>query len=124
MTPRSAAVLTAAAALLSTAGCGSAGGGRAPTRPASATAAPAMRTQSVRIAGFEYRPARIVARRGSRVRWTNRDSANHTVSFRRGPGDRGNLDHGEHRAARFSRAGTYRYVCQYHPGMHGTVVVR
>ena len=36
----------------------------------------------------------------------------------------GEVDPGKHRQARFTRVGRYTYVCEYHPGMHGTVVVR
>jgi plastocyanin len=79
---------------------------------------------TVRIAGFAYRPGTITVAPGTRVRWVNRDIANHTVTFRRGPGDLGDIDRGRARAVRFTRPGRYRYVCRYHPGMRGRVVVR
>lgn len=129
MTARSAVLTVTTGALLAVAGCGG-GSGAAARRQASstpaATPAPAAAggPRTVRIADFAYQPGRVVVRRGTRVRWVNRDVANHTVTFEGGPGDLGNLDRGQRRGTRFTRAGTYRYVCQYHPNMHGTVVVR
>ena len=56
--------------------------------------------------------------------WTNRDDTNHTVTFKHGPGNLGNLNKGKTRSTTFTTAGTYTYVCQYHPGMHGKVIVK
>jgi plastocyanin len=80
--------------------------------------------REVRIDGFAYRPRTVTVTPGTRVRWVNRDIANHTVTFRRGPGDLGDIDRGRARGVRFTRPGRYHYVCVYHPAMHGAVVVR
>lgn len=89
--------------------------------PASASAAGAG---SVTIQGFAYKPKTITVSRGTRISWVNRDSANHTVTFRGGGRDLGNLDKGQRRSAVFSKRGRFSYYCQYHPFMKGTVVVR
>jgi plastocyanin len=97
----------------------------APTpSPAAVANRSAARAVAVTVKNFEFGPRTLKVVRGDRVRWTNRDSANHTVTFSRGPKQLGNLDPGEHRQARFTHVGRYTYVCQYHPGMRGTVVVR
>ena len=108
-------------------GCGGTDGQSAfsmatPARTASAPSRPAVETVAIR--DFAYHPRTLLVTRGARVRWVNRDQANHTVTFSRGPGDLGNLDSGQRRTATFARAGRYAYVCQYHPNMHGTVVVK
>ena len=79
---------------------------------------------TVRIDDFAYQPRTVTIRAGRRVRWVNRDISNHTVTFKRRPGDLGNISKGASRTARFTRAGRFTYVCTYHPGMRGTVVVR
>ena len=77
----------------------------------------------VKIDDFEYRPHTLRISKGTRVAWKNVDAANHTVTFARGPGDLGNIrEHGT-RSALFTRAGTFSYVCEYHPSMHGKVIV-
>ena len=77
-----------------------------------------------RIVDFQYVPRRITVRSGTRIRWVNADISNHTVSFRRGPGELGDVDPGRALSGRFSRPGTYRYICLYHPSMVARVVVR
>jgi plastocyanin len=77
----------------------------------------------VRIAGFEYRPVQLIVRRGTRVTWVNADTTDHTVTFTKSPRDLGNVDPGKRLSARFRTPGRYAYVCQYHPSMHGAVVV-
>ena len=92
--------------------------------PVPSADASTLRPVTARIADFDYRPHRITVRPGQRIRWRNVDSVNHTVSFRRGPGELGNVDPGRSLRARFTRPGTYRYVCRYHPSMVGRVRVR
>src|SRR3954452_8025832 len=93
----------------------------APSSPAAATQQRAM--TNVTIKNFAFLPRTRHVARGMRVRWVNQDQANHTVTFTRGPGDLGNLDPGHRRTVRFLNAGRFAYVCQYHPNMHGTIVV-
>jgi plastocyanin len=116
----------AAVPLVVLAACG--GDPQEPGHAAAATATPAAAkaatTTSVRIEGFEFRPRTITVTKGTRVTWRNRDAANHTVTFEKRPGDLGNVDEGKRLSARFQHAGRYAYVCQYHPNMRGTIVVR
>ncbi len=60
---------------------------------------------------------------GTTVTFTNHDAANHTVTADGKSFELGNLDHGQSRSFRFTRRGTFTYHCNYHPFMHGTVVV-
>jgi hypothetical protein len=60
---------------------------------------------------------------GTEVVWTNNDDAQHQVmggkTFRSGA-----LDTGETYRFKFSKAGTYDYLCGFHPHMTGRVVVK
>jgi plastocyanin len=119
--------IAASIVLAATVGCG----GEEPAQrtttsqtQAAATASPEPSRDVVAIAGFEFRPQRLTVRAGSRVTWVDKDASNHTVTFDGGPGDLGNVNPGERLRARFDESGTYAYVCQYHPNMRGTIVVK
>ena len=84
------------------------------------------RMATVLVRDIEFRPARVVVRRGGTVRWRFDDGrvvhnvrSRGTKRFRSSP----DLREGTY-SARFRRAGTYRYVCTFHFNMKGTVVVR
>ena len=119
--------------LLAVAGCGEAAAPAAePSAPASAAVATSTATGTatptaslaVAIEDFEYAPRVLRVAKGTRVTWSDLDEANHSVTFKRGPGDLGNIRQGETRSATFMHAGTYTYVCVYHPSMRGKVIVR
>jgi plastocyanin len=122
--------LPALLSLLAVAGCGEAAAPAAePSAPAvpaaTATATPTpVASAAVAIEDFEYTPRVLRVARGTRVTWTDHDEANHSVTFRKGPGDLGNIRQGGTRSATFSHAGTYTYVCVYHPSMRARIVVR
>lgn len=79
-------------------------------------------TTKIAIANFAYRPTTLTVEKGAKVAWTDQDSANHTAT---GKGfDTGSINKGETRSVTFKRSGTYKYICQFHPFMHGTIVVR
>ena len=75
---------------------------------------------------FTFKPQMLRVARGTTVTWVNRDTAPHTATRR--AFDDGQFDSGfmglEDRYSRaFPAAGTFDYLCIYHPGMQGTVVV-
>lgn len=79
---------------------------------------------TMRIRNYCFGPTILRAPVGADVRFVNRDSTPHTVlganaswgSFR-------DLRKGDEVTYRFSRAGVYPFVCTYHPGMVGAIVV-
>lgn len=80
--------------------------------------------REVAIIDFTYQPSTVRTAVGDPVRWTNQDSAVHTVtSDGDGPLDSGDLAEGEVYEATFDSAGTYAYLCTIHPFMKGTVEV-
>lgn len=76
----------------------------------------------VAIENFSFNPASVEILTGDTVRWTNMDSATHTV---RGPTfESETLEKGDTYEFLFTDAGTYNYDCSIHPSMKGTVVVK
>ncbi len=80
--------------------------------------------RDVGIADFAYGPATVTIRVGDTVTWTNRDPVEHTATATNGSFDTGLLGTDASASIRFTRAGTYAYLCTPHPDMRGTVVVR
>jgi plastocyanin len=67
----------------------------------------------VEIRDFSFDPASVTIAVGDSVRWTNMDSAVHTIDggmFRSGA-----LAQGESYSYTFTKAGTYYYMCTVHP---------
>ena len=124
-------VLAAAALAVVAVGCGSSGSDSAappasmPTSTAMA-AAPAMAKASVvDVKNFDFAPATLMVKRGTKVTWKNADAANHTVTFggAGAPPSVDNLAQGASASRTFTKAGTYRYACTFHPNMKAAVVV-
>jgi plastocyanin len=98
-------------------------------RPTLASASAAKKAQSVSIVGdtfsaFAYSPKSLTVRVGDTVRWDNKSAApeGHNVN---GDGLDSPIFHeGEDYVHRFSRAGTYNYICTLHPSMKGKVIVK
>lgn len=82
-------------------------------------------TNAVTIQNFAFLPGDITVKKGTTVTWTNKDSTTHTVSEtdgRKGPSS-GNLNPGGTYSFTFNEAGTFKYRCDIHPDMLGTVTV-
>jgi len=88
--------------------------GAGPTAPADT---------SVRMAGSRFEPSTLTVAVGETVRWFNDDALPHTVSATDGSWESGNLAPGQALERRFDTAGSYPYLCRYHPGMTGTIEV-
>jgi plastocyanin len=87
----------------------------------------AVATDSVAIKDFAFSPANITVKVGTKVTWTNQDSAAHTVTSDTDSTDGGlnseSLAQDESYSATFSKAGTFKYHCAFHSSMTGTVTV-
>lgn len=91
--------------------------------PAStSTAATAALAAKVRVVDNDFRPATVTVPVGNAVGWLNRGNSAHTVTFDDGAFDV-TLSSGESARRRFNAPGTYHYVCKFHFGMDGEVVV-
>ena len=109
-------VALAAAALL--AGCGD--DEKDTTAPPAAAAA-----STIRIADFVYEPDPVTVKAGVKITVENTDKAPHTVTQEgaKPTFDSDTVLGGKNGSVTFSKAGTYKYFCQFHPTMKGTVVV-
>ncbi|HEV2250976.1 MAG TPA: plastocyanin/azurin family copper-binding protein [Candidatus Limnocylindria bacterium] len=114
-------------ALVGIAALGSACGSSGTSAPAAATAAPAAAALNVDVQGFKF-PANLDVARGTKVTWTNKDTAAHTVTSGTRPTKDGRFDGQLPAAATFSftftEAGTYQYFCSIHSSMNGTITVK
>ena len=82
-------------------------------------------TRTVLIQNFSFKPAHITIKRGTKVRWINRDSTAHTATANKKRSfDSGRLSPGQSYTHTFKRAGKQRYHCEIHPDMRGSVVVK
>src|ERR687889_1656413 len=80
-------------------------------------------TRTVLIQGFRFKPANITIKRGTRVRWINKDSHPHTATATNGKSfDSGRLGKGQSYTHTFKSAGKKKYLCEIHPFMRGSVV--
>ncbi|MDQ3498874.1 MAG: cupredoxin family copper-binding protein [Actinomycetota bacterium] len=82
-------------------------------------------TRTVLIQDFRFKPAHITIKRGTRVRWINKDFSPHTATAINGRSfDSGRLFRGQRYSHTFKSAGKKRYLCEIHPHMRGSVVVK
>ncbi len=78
----------------------------------------------IAIHNFCFGPTIARVRPGATVTFVNRDGFSHTVLGANGSwGSFGQIRGGHRALYRFTRPGVYPYVCTYHPGMVGAVVV-
>jgi plastocyanin len=82
-------------------------------------------TRTVVIQNFSFKPANITIKRGTRVRWINKDTTAHTATANNGRSfDSGSLGKGQRFSHTFKSAGKKSYHCEIHPDMRGSVVVK
>lgn len=79
----------------------------------------------VDIRSFAYSPAALTVERGTKVTWTNYDTAPHTVTSVSGTLlDSPRLAKGESFSFIFNSAGAFDYYCTIHPNMKASVIVK
>jgi plastocyanin len=94
-----------------------------PSGNALAPSGEAERAAKVEIVDFAYDPDPVTVQVGGKVIWLNQDSAPHTATAEDGSFDTGTLEQGKLKSETFKQAGTYPYICEIHPSMHGSVEV-
>jgi plastocyanin len=78
---------------------------------------------AVSIIDFAYQPAAVFVGVGSTVEWTNDGAVSHTVDANAGQFESGEIGPGGGYSYTFDDSGVYSYHCDFHPNMHGTVIV-
>jgi plastocyanin len=81
------------------------------------------RDPAVSIADFHFTAATLTIHAGDTVTWSNQGPSPHTATASDGSFNTGVLNKGQTASHTFTKPGTFTYVCQIHPFMHGTVVV-
>jgi len=82
-------------------------------------------TKTVLIQDFRFKPANITIKRGTKVRWINKDSAPHTATANNGRSfNSGLLRKGQKYTHTFKSVGKNGYFCKIHPHMKGSIVVK
>ena len=83
------------------------------------------KSHTVEIRGMEFHPAVLTVAVGDTIVWINRDIVPHTAT---GSGvkkwDTGQLVQRQMGRYVASRAGVARYICTFHPTMHGKLIIR
>lgn len=79
----------------------------------------------VAITNFVYEPQELTVAPGTKVTWTNKDSAPHNVQDISELNIRISIDlkQGETFSITYQNPGSYSYICSLHPFMTGTVKV-
>ena len=78
----------------------------------------------VEIRDFAFSPAKITVKKGTQVRWVNKDSVAHTVTGSHGGPDSPALEKDKEYAYTFNETGVFDYRCKPHPVMQGAVQVK
>ncbi len=73
---------------------------------------------------FDFSPMAITVRAGAAVTWKNLDGEPHTVVSANGLFRSAALDQNDTFTFKFSKPGTYKYICSIHPKMMATVTVK
>lgn len=82
-------------------------------------------TKTVVIKNFRFKPAHITIKRGTKVRWINKDPHPHTATANnRRSFDSGRLGKGQSYTHTFKSVGKKPYHCEIHPFMRASVVVK
>ncbi|MFD5471884.1 cupredoxin family copper-binding protein [Streptomyces sp. NPDC127105] len=93
--------------------------------PSTGTSAAPVSGNAVAIKNFAFSPATLKVTAGTTVTWTNQDTEAHTVTSSGTGGplrSPGLATHATYRY-KFTKSGTYHYLCTIHPFMTATVEV-
>jgi plastocyanin len=82
---------------------------------------PSTNAITIDILDFSFSETALEIPAGTTVTWVNQGQAPHTVTG--AIGDSGVLQTGESFSFTFGEAGTFDYVCQFHPGMTAQITV-
>jgi plastocyanin len=93
----------------------------APT--SSISVAQAEQANAVIIKNFDFAPMSVTIKAGTSVTWKNLDGEPHTVTSVDGLFRSGAIDQDESFTFKFTKPGTYKYLCSIHPRMMAAVIV-
>jgi plastocyanin len=82
------------------------------------------KTHTITIQGMRFSPANLEVSLGDTVIWKNQDVVPHTATSDRKSFDSGEIKAGASWKHVAKKAGSYPYICTYHPTMKAELVVR
>ena len=82
------------------------------------------RTVSILDGPSRYSPKTITINKGDTVKWVNNGTRAHTASKDGGGWTSGSISVGSSFSKKFLTKGTFKYHCNFHAVMHGTVIVQ
>lgn len=88
-----------------------------------AAKAPDPARHTVTIEAMRFTPERLTVKAGDIVVWVNRDLVPHTATSEGPTFDSATIDAAASWQFTTAAAGTFDYVCRFHPLMKGTLVV-
>ena len=77
----------------------------------------------VEIKNYDYMPAKLTVKVGTKIIVTNKDQTAHTLTARSGTFDSGTINPGKTKTFTASKPGVYPYFCQFHAFMSGSLTV-
>lgn len=78
---------------------------------------------AITIKSFEFKPSPLTVKAGKKITVTNKDGTTHTLTSDAGKFDAGSIDGGDSASFVVKKPGTYKYHCEIHDYMKGTVKV-
>ncbi len=94
------------------------------TSSAASASRGATKPDTITIANFRFSPDPLVVTAGTTVKVTNEDGTAHTVTADDKSFDTGDLAGGTSTTITLAKAGTYKYYCDIHNYMTGTIEVK
>lgn len=87
--------------------------------------AEAAATVTINIKNYAYSKKTVTVKKGTIIRWVNKDSMKHDVRSKKAGGPNGPLlGKNKSYSWRAESKGTYAYYCSPHPYMKATVIVK
>jgi len=93
------------------------------SKSASSSNAPSTTTGTITIHNFMFNPPTLTVKTGSTVTVKNTDDTAHTVTALDGSFDTKPIQPGKSATFTVSKAGTFKYHCNIHSQMHGSLTV-
>lgn len=93
--------------------------------PAPKPGGEAPKAETVDMLDFEFDAVDVTIQTGGKINWINEGETAHNAVADDGSFDTGTVDPGKRasEAEAFKTAGSFPYVCTFHPGMEGTIEV-
>ncbi len=81
-------------------------------------------SNEVWIQNFAFNPSTITVKVNTTIKWTKKDADDHTATSTNGKFNTGTIHKDQSASYTFTAAGSYPYICAFHPLMTGTIVVQ